>query len=65
MSKGSSRRKEDFGKIQSNWDNIPWGYIRCSHCYKVIDSNELMQYPIKYIRDSNGGWSHISCITKI
>ena len=30
--KGSSRRQENFGKLQENWSQIKWGNQWCAYC---------------------------------
>lgn len=45
MSKGSNRRKEDFIKVQNNWDDIVWKKpTKCYLCDKIIDLDNLFSY---------------------
>ena len=41
--KSSKRRREDFSKIQNNWDEINWSkkqIFRCKKCENIINKEE-------------------------
>ena len=46
MGKGSSRRNEDFKKIQANWDEIDWSNKSdyCFNCGAKINKERLDLY---------------------
>ena len=62
MSKGDKRRKENFGQILRNWDNIDWSdTTKCIHCNGLIDKADLNVNSNKYIRFDDGSIGHFHC----
>ena len=59
--KGSNRRKEDFRRVQDNWDEIDWGYTKGEYCFECgvkLSKENMEKNPENYIFHEVGEISH-------